>query len=107
MKNFGYAIGIICALILLIVGARFLSLEANRYFSPKEQNVDRQVFESTKSYTHGVQADLGKYFNEYQKANAERKETLKAVIRARFPSINASNIQNPVMRSFLIQARGY
>jgi hypothetical protein len=83
------------------------SLGIFKVLAPLEQNIKRDVWEGTKSYTHAVQADLGKYLEEYNKAGPDDKETLRQVIKGRFPSIPADRIQNEVLRNFLVNMRGY
>lgn len=98
-------IGLAILTVPFLVGAYSLGLF--KVFGPATENVRRGVWEGTKSYTHGVQADLGKYMEEYGKASAEDKESIRQVIKSRFPSIPAENIQNEALRSFLINMRGY
>lgn len=84
------------------------SLGIFKVLAPLEQNIKRDVWEGTKSFTHGVQADLGKYLEEYNKAaDPEDREAIRQVIKGRFPSIPADRIQNEVLRNFLVNMRGY
>lgn len=78
-----------------------------RFFQPLKQNVQREVFEETKSYTHGKIQDLGKYYREYQSASVDEKTALRSVVRTRFAEFNENNINNDELRSFLIEMRGY
>ena len=101
-------IGLALAIIALPVVIGAYSLGLFKLFGPATENVRRDVWESTKSYTHGVQSDLGKYMEEYNKAtSADDKEAIRQVIKSRFPSIPADRIQNEVLRNFLINMRGY
>jgi len=78
-----------------------------KFFAPKFQNVERQVFENTKSYLHGVQQDLGKYYLEYQQADEDGKMALRATIQMRFAEVETDKIQSLQIRQFLIRTRGY
>ncbi len=78
-----------------------------KFFAPKFQNVERQVFENTKSYLHGVQQDLGKYYLEYQTADEDEKMALRATIQMRFAEVDPDKIQSLQIRQFLIRTRGY
>jgi len=80
-------------------------LEWMRFFNPKVENVRREVFENTKSYTHGKIQDLAKYYEEYQKT--EDKEAVAAIIKMRFAEFDANKINSDVLRTFLINIRGY
>jgi len=83
------------------------SLGMFKFFAPKTENIKREVFENTKSYLHGVQQDLGKYYHEYQKADDSSKEIIKSTIRMRFAEVDVSKLQSAKLRSFLTEARGY
>lgn len=78
-----------------------------KFFMPKKENIRREVFENTKSYLHGVQQDLGKYYNEYQSADDPGKQAIRATIKMRFAELDESKLQSPQLRSFLRQTRGY
>lgn len=98
----------IIALILLISlgwGLGYNELLWMKFFNPRKENVRRQVFENTKSYTHGVIQDLGKYYEEYQKA--ENKTAIQAVIKMRFAEFDANKINSLSLKQFLISTRGY
>ena len=96
---------------ILVLGLGFVityySLGMKAFFSPKFQNVERKVFENTKSYSHGKIQDLAKYYEEYQKASPENKAALKDVIIMNFANFNVDHVQNYKLRTFLIEMRGY
>jgi len=83
------------------------SLGMFKFFAPKTQNIKRQVFENTKSFLHGVQQDLGKYYLEYQTADEEGQNAIKTTIQMRFGEVDADKLQSPDLRNFLITMRGY
>jgi len=101
-------VGLVLVVIALPVLIGAYSLGMFKIFGTATENVRRGIFESTKSYTHGVQQDLGKYLEEYNKTTdpAER-EAIRQVVKGRFPSIPADNIQNETLREFLINMRGF
>lgn len=74
---------------------------------PVREDVKRNVFENTKSYLHGAQQDLGKYYNEYQAATEDERIAIRATILMRFAELDENKIQNPRVRAFLIETRGY
>lgn len=100
-------VGIAAVILTIPVLLTFYNLGMISFFKPKFQNVERKVFENTKSYLHGVQQDLGKYYLEYQDANEDEKQAIKTTIQMRFAEVNAEKLQSPQLRSFLISARGY
>lgn len=77
------------------------------FFKPKHENIERKVFENTKSYTHGLTQELAKHYSEYQKANLEEKEILRNVIKSRFADFDETKVRTQALRSFLTKMRGY
>ena len=76
-------------------------------FEPMEQDIEREVFENTKSYVQGKIQDLSKYYLEYQTASTEDKIAIRSVIQMQFSSFDAKDIDNEDLRSFLITVRGF
>lgn len=74
---------------------------------PMKKNVEREVFENTKSYLHAAQQDLGKYYREHQAGSPDEKRAIKAVINMRFAELDVSKLQSPQLRTFLRSMRGY
>ena len=96
----------ICALLIPIVVGLY-SLGLFKLFAPLEKDIQRDVFENTKSYLHGVQQDLGKYYHEYQTTDGAGKEIIETTIRIRFAEIDADKLQSRELQAFLRKTRGY
>lgn len=94
-------------LLVLIFTLELFGLEMFAFFEPKKENIRREVFENTKSYTHGVIQDLGKYYQEYQEGDNNQKETIKSVVQMRFPNFESDKIDNIKLRQWFINMRGY
>lgn len=108
MKGFLIGIASLIGLMVLIFVLELFGLGMFKFFEPKRENIRREVFENTKSYTHGVIQDLGKYYAEYQKAaTMEEKQTIQTVVRTRFSEFDATKIQSTELRNFFINCRGY
>jgi hypothetical protein len=107
MKIFGASTGIIIGLLLVIFLASLGGLGYYKFFAPKMEDARREVFENTKSYLHGVQQDLGKYYLEYQKADTDGKEAIRATIQMRFAEVDVSKIRPVKLQTFLTNMRGY
>jgi len=106
MKKTHIVLIIIAALVLpALIG--LYSLGMFKFFAPKTANIQREVFENTKSYLHAAQQDLGKYYAEYQSADEEGKLVIKNIISVRFAELDENKIQNNSLRAFLVKARGY
>lgn len=98
---------IVLVILIIPIGLTFYNLGMISFFKPKFENVERKVFENTKSYLHGVQQDLGKYYLEYQNADESGKQAIRATIQMRFGEVDASKLQSPQLKSFLQTTRGY
>ena len=108
MKYVGIAIGSIILILILAFGLEMLGLQWTKFFKPKYQNVEREVFEETKSYVHGKIQDLAKYYAEYEKSESEESKTvIQNIIKSQFAEFDETNIRNLKLRSFLKQMRGY
>jgi len=100
--------------VLIIVGILLLPLLFGLYelglfkfLEPKRENIRREVFEQTQSYTHGKIQDLAKYLEEYDKADTNEKETIKQLIILRFAEFDETKIKPVGLRTFLKRMRGY
>jgi len=101
-------IGGIILLVMLSFGTGLINLEYKKFFKPKLENVERSVFEETKSYTHGKIQDLAKYYEEYNKdTTIEDKESIKSLIKLNFAEFNADKIKAHKLKIFLTDIRGY
>lgn len=110
MKLFSYFIGIVFALSLLFVlcfGIQFGGLKWYGFFAKEKANIERQVYEESKSFAHGKADALAKHYQEYQQASSEDKLIIENVIRMEFGSFDETKLTNQALRVFLIQIRGY
>jgi hypothetical protein len=94
----GVLIAILC--VVGIVGLAFGGLAFTGYFSPRYQNVKRNVFEETKSYNQGKIQDLLKYMDEYNRSDEKGKQSIAMVVRQMFADYDEDNL-TPEMRAFL------
>ena len=80
-------IGGLLGVLALVFILELFGLGMFKFFEPKRENIQREVFENTKSFTHGKLQDLAKYYKEYREADAADneadKETIRAVIQGR------------------------
>lgn len=100
-------VGIVICVLLIPIVVGLYSLGLFRLFAPMEKNIQREVFENTKSYLHGVQQDLGKYYYEYQTADEAEKEAIRATIRMRFAEVDVNKLQSKELQMFLKKTRGH
>jgi len=111
MKNFKYIISAI-GVIGIIFGVAFISTGSTylleSFWSPKFQNLNREIFENTKSYNKGKVAELAKYYDEYRRAETpEDKQTIKQLVKISFVDYDASKIQEYALQNFVRECRGY
>jgi hypothetical protein len=106
-KVFYSIIGVISILVLVFALA-YLDLVFKRFFGPKHENVRREIFENTKSYSHGKTQDLARYYEQYTKAESQSdKDAVSELIKMQFADFDESVIRNAKLRNFLTSVRGY
>jgi hypothetical protein len=80
MKEFW--LGVAGIFLVILLGWIFTgnSLLMNKFFSPKQEQVRREVFEETKSYNQGMIQELQNMQFEYIKAKPEQQAALRSII---------------------------
>lgn len=109
MKYGLYFVGVIIILIILVFGIEMLGLQWTKFFKPKYQNVEREVFEQTKSYVHGKIQDLAKNYKEYNNPDTpeDEKRAIASLIPTEFADLDTNDVKNTKLKAFLIEKRGY
>lgn len=98
--------GIAVLTVIFLLG--FYGLGWQKFFSPKQAEIKREVWENTQSYTEGAARDLATYLQQYTKADDPAdKETIRQVVIMRFANLDAKKINNAGLRGFLVSMRGY
>jgi len=111
MKIVGAVIGSLIALVMLVVvlgalglGGRWVNMKVEAWFAPREQNIQREVFENTKSYNEAKEQELVKYRFEHAKAKGkDDTATMKAIesaVRAAFADYEDDRL-SPELREFV------
>jgi len=93
---------VICAIIFTIV---FLVIKG--IAGVKNADIDRKIYEQSKSYIHGKTQDLAKYYEEFQKADEQGKQVIKNIIQMNFAELDETKIENRRLKAFLQEMRGY
>lgn len=105
MKTFGTIILIILILfatIALSFGLEWMGLEWEGFFKAKKANIDREVFENTKSYVEGMIGDLADYQYEFKTAENEvEKKAIGQLIRNKYADFDYDLIDNIDLKLFL------
>ena len=111
MKKIAIIFVVIGAVIGILAGSYglgFWGMSLKKTFKPISENIDREVFENTKSYTQGMIRDLAKYYEEYQKAqDNESRMAIVNLIKLNYSSFDESKITNDRLKYFLTEIRGY
>jgi hypothetical protein len=103
----GMKIGLgIAVFIIVLIGLQLAGITWYRVFQPMKEDARREVYEETKSYTHGMTQTLAKHKYEWDTKPANRK-AIESVIRSQYADFDASNIREEGLKSFLIRIRGY
>jgi hypothetical protein len=100
--------GIILLALVLSLGVEWIA-EGNDFFlykvfAPKYAAVQRETFESTKSYRDGVVTEIRNYEAQYVTAKPEQKDALASIILHRVNGIDESTLPSDV-RDFIAQLR--
>jgi len=107
-RNIIYGILIFIALIFITFGLKLFGLEWREFFGVKEQNIERKIYEETKSYSHGKLQELGRLYQQYQETeDAADKQTITIVIQMQFTNFDETKVINSKLKAFLINQRGY
>lgn len=108
MKTFGIVVGGLFGIVLLValgLGIRYASIHIEGFFQPLEQNIQRQVFEETKSYNEGKEQELVKYRLEYMRSDDEvEKAAIASAVRHAFADYDSSRLE-PELEEFLNRCR--
>jgi hypothetical protein len=91
------------ALVVLVAlgfAARYVALQSNTFFQPKEEALRRDVVEQSKAYRDGVALDLQSLRLDYLRAPEEIKPAIAAAIRHRAVGVDYSALP-PDLENFV------
>ena len=84
-----FLFAIIILIAIVTVGGSFVGLWHYSFFAPRIENVRRNVFEQTQSYTEGKRQELAKYHLEYTRSkDPVEKEAIATMIRSSFANVD-------------------
>lgn len=107
-KGVLYVIGGLISIFIITFIFGLYGLGWMKFFEPKKENIRREIFEQTQSYTHGKIQDLAKYYEEYNKTmEQEEREAIRQLIIMRFAEFDEENVRSDKLRNFLTAMRGY
>ena len=106
MKLGGKIVLGLVALVIVLVGLQLVGITWYRVFQPMKEDARREVYEETKSYTHGMTQALAKHKYEWD-TKPENRKAIEGVVRSQFADFDATNIREEGLRKFLTKIRGY
>lgn len=105
----GAIVGGLAVLVLLFalgLGGRWVNLQVEGWFAPREADVQREVFENTKSFNEGKEQELAKVYKEYLTADEDTKAGLRQYVTHTFADYNIERL-DPALQKFVRDCRGY
>ena len=116
MKTAGAIFAAIVAFIAFVIllgalglGGRWVNMKVEAWFAPQEQNIQREIFEQTKSFNEGKKQELVKFKFEWDRAKGKDDVgTMKAVesaVRHTFADYDADRL-SPELREFVRTCNG-
>lgn len=93
--------------LLSIIIFTVIGIQIKKQFGVENANVDREIYEESKSYVHGKIQDLAKYYEEYQKADEQGKKVIRNMIQINFAEFDSKHINNDKLKIFFIEMRGF
>lgn len=84
----------------LCIALELGGLQWRRYFEPKHESVNRQVFKETRSFNEGKRQELVKYRLEYLRSEGKERKAVASTIRMAFADYDDTKL-SPELRAFL------
>ena len=85
-------LGSIILFFAAMFGLQYMGLVNYKFFAPKYQNAQREVFENTQSFTEGKRQDLIKYYHEWLNSDKDGKNALKELVIEDFASCDVTKL---------------
>jgi len=77
---------------VILFGLQYVGIVNYKFFAPKYQNAQREVFENTQSFTEGKIQDLIKYYHEWLNSDKEGKSALKELVIEDFANYDINKL---------------
>jgi hypothetical protein len=104
MKEILGAVSLIVMWCAFVFGMSYGSYQLYSFFAPKYRAVDNHVFKESEQYNDGMIRDLENLQLEYINADAEKKNSLRAIVLHRF-SVYPEDRMPPNLRNFYNELR--
>jgi hypothetical protein len=95
---------LIMAMVALVFGLNFGGYALYSYFAPMYRATDYKTFKESEQYNDGMVRDLENLQMEYNNADAEHKQALRAIVLHRF-SVYPEDRMPPNLRNFYNQLK--
>ena len=103
MRIFLSIVGVIAALVImfsLAFGLKWAGIQWRGFFGPREAAVEREIYESTPSYVHGMIMDLANYHHEWENSEGDERVAIEALVRQRMIQLNPDDIKDTDLRDW-------
>ena len=104
MKEIGYGIAGVVALLALTWALQGNAFFLYKVFAPKQEAVRREVFEQSKAHRQGMVQELSNMRFEYVKATPQQQAALASIILHRSADFDEADMP-PDLRAFIQQLR--
>ncbi len=105
------AIGILIAFLITIIGTIYIAKTFRLFFletfGTQEESIKHEIFRNNKAYIQGMARDLANYYQQWQTAFDDEKDSIENIIKIVYADFDENKIKNRKLRAFLIQTRGY
>ncbi len=110
VKYIAGTIGVIIALMIICSGLGFLGDSLNfasaSFWQPRQQNLQRHIYQNTDSFTRGMAGDLQNLHIQYvQSKDEEVKATIAATVLQRTAGVNLASLNDPIIESWVENLR--
>jgi hypothetical protein len=89
----------------IIFGLGYFSLNYDRFFAPRQEQLRNDTFKQSQSYNDGMAHDLENIQEEYMQASPEGKDALRAIAIRRFSVYDISKLP-PDLQRFYRELKG-
>ena len=103
-------IGILIFVIVLAIGIGlsyafgWIGVHQTKTIYKEKENAKREVFEQTQSYVEGKRQEALKFYQEYQAASYDDKQTIEKMVSLSFANFDETKLESP-LREFVYNCK--
>ncbi len=101
LKGILIVVLVILAIGLIIFGLSYAGLAYKKFFEPKSENINNEIWEATKSRTDSAIQDINNQMLEYNSAETDNeKMAICGYLRNSYPTFDANLINDYKVKTF-------